>query len=385
MSKKKGVAILGSTGSIGIQAIESIAAYPDYFDVQILTAYRNADLLIQQALKLQPNTVVIVDESQYKKVSEALWDADIHVYAGTEAMSQVLDSGEVEFVLNAITGFAGIAPTIDAIRAKKQIALANKESLTVAGELVTKLAQENGVNIYPINSKQSSIFQCIVGEFHNKIEKIILTTQGGPFQNLDRGQLQKISKKELLEYSKPFLNIKRGIDLASMMSAGFDIIEASWLFNLRPNQIELLTHKQSIVDGLVQFEDGSTKAQMALPDMKLPIQFALTYPERFKSDFRNFNFLDYPELSFEQPNPALLQNIELAFYALQKGGTTACVLNAANDVAVDAFLNHKISFSEISKLNNDIVRSAEIIKNPVYEDLLTTDQKTRQTMLNLLS
>lgn len=385
MSKKKGVAILGSTGSIGIQAIESIAAYPDYFDVQILTAYRNADLLIQQALKLQPNTVVIVDESQYKKVSEALWDADIHVYAGTEAMSQVLDSGEVEFVLNAITGFAGIAPTIDAIRAKKQIALANKESLTVAGELVTKLAQENGVNIYPINSKQSSIFQCIVGEFHNKIEKIILTTQGGPFQNLDRGQLQKISKKELLEYSKPFLNIKRGIDLASMMSAGFDIIEASWLFNLRPNQIELLTHKQSIIDGLVQFEDGSTKAQMALPDMKLPIQFALTYPERFKSDFRNFNFLDYPELSFEQPNPALLQNIELAFYALQKGGTTACVLNAANDVAVDAFLNHKISFSEISKLNNDIVRSAEIIKNPVYEDLLTTDQKTRQTVLNLLS
>ena len=385
MSKKKGVAILGSTGSIGIQTIESIAAYPDYFDVQILTAYRNADLLIQQAIKLQPNTVVIVDESQYKKVSDALWDADIHVYAGTEAMSQVLDSGEVEFVLNAITGFAGIAPTIDAIRAKKQIALANKESLTVAGELVTKLAQENGVNIYPINSKQSSIFQCIVGEFHNKIEKIILTTQGGPFQNLDRGQLQDVSKKELLEYSKPFLNIKAGIDLASMMSAGFDIIEASWLFNLRPNQIELLTHKQSLVDGLVQFEDGSTKAQMALPDMKLPIQFALTYPERFKSDSRNFNFLDYPELSFEQPNPALLQNIELAFYALQKGGTTACVLNAANDVAVDAFLNHKISFSEISKLNNDIVRSAEIIKNPVYEDLLTTDQKTRQTVLNLLS
>jgi 1-deoxy-D-xylulose-5-phosphate reductoisomerase len=384
MSKKKGVAILGSTGSIGIQAIESIAAYPDYFDVQILTAYRNADLLIQQALKLQPNTVVIVDESQYKKVSDALWDADIHVYAGTEAMSQVLDSGEVEFVLNAITGFAGIAPTIDAIRAKKQIALANKESLTVAGELVTKLAQENGVNIYPINSKQSSIFQCIVGEFHNKIEKIILTTQGGPFQNLDRGQLQDVSKKELLEYSKPFLNIKAGIDLASMMSAGFDIIEASWLFNLRPNQIELLTHKQSLIDGFVQFEDGSTKAQMALPDMKLPIQFALTYPERFKSDSRNFNFLDYPELSFEQPNPALLQNIELAFYALQKGGTTACVLNAANDVAVDAFLNHKISFSEISKLNNDIVRSAEIIKNPVYEDLLTTDQKTRQTVLNLL-
>jgi 1-deoxy-D-xylulose-5-phosphate reductoisomerase len=384
MSKKKGVAILGSTGSIGIQAIESIAAYPDYFDVQILTAYRNADLLIQQALKMQPNTVVIADESQYKKVSDALWDADIHVYAGTEAMSQVLDSGEVEFVLNAISGFAGIAPTIDAIKAKKQIALANKESLTVAGELVTKLAQENGVNIYPINSKQSSIFQCIVGEFHNKIEKIILTTQGGPFQNLDRGQLQEVSKKELLEYLKPFLNIKTGIDLASMMSAGFDIIEASWLFNLRPNQIELLTHKQSLVDGLVQFEDGSTKAQMALPDMKLPIQFALTYPERFKSDSRNFNFLDYPELSFEQPNPALLQNIELAFYALHKGGTTACVLNAANDVAVDAFLNHKISFSEISKLNNDIVRSAEIIKNPLYQDFLTTDQKTRQTVLNLL-
>lgn len=364
MSKKKGVAILGSTGSIGTKALDIISAYPDYFDVQVLTGYRNIDLLIQQALKLQPNTVVVVDEAEYKKVSEALWTADIHVYAGKEALNQVLESGEVELVLNAISGFAGIAPTIAAINAQKQVALANTESILVAGELVTKLAREKGVNIYPIDAKQSSIFQCIVGEFHNKIEKIYLTAQEGHLKNVD---------------AKP------GIDSASMMSAGFAAIQAKWLFNLKPTQIEILIHKQAVIDGFVQFEDGGLKTQMVLPDIKLPIQFALTYPERFKTSFPRFNFMEHPELDFNEPNPVLIQNIELAFYALEKGGTSACVLNATNDIAVDAYLNHKISFSEISKLNNDVLKASDIIKNPAYDDYLRSDYTTRQAALKLIS
>ena len=384
MSNKKGVAILGSTGSIGIKALDIIATYPDYFDVQVLTGYRNVELLIQQALKLQPNTVVVVDETEYKKVSEALWTADIHVYSGKEALNQVLESGEVELVLNAIAGFAGIAPTIAAINAKKQVALANTESILVAGELVTKLAQEKGVNIYPIDSRQSSIFQCIVGEFHNKIEKIYLTAQGGPLQNIDSSQLHKVTKEELLTHSTSFIDEKSRIDSASMMRAGFEAIQAKWLFNLKPNQIEILVHKQAIIEGIVQFEDGGLKTHMALPDMKLPIQFALTYPERFKTNFPRFNFMEHPQLDFKESNPVLTQNIELAFYALEKGGTSACVLNAVNHVAVDAFLNHKISFSEISQLNNDVLKSTEVIKNPVYDDYLRSDYATRQAALKLL-
>ncbi len=364
MSKKKGVAILGSTGSIGIKAVEIIATYPDYFDVQVLTGYRNIDLLIQQALKLQPNTVVVSDEAEYKKVNEALWTADIHVYAGKEALNQVLESGEVELVLNAIAGFAGIAPTIAAINARKQVALANTESILVAGELVTKLAREKGVNIYPIDPKQSSIFQCIIGEFHNKIEKIYLTAQEGSLKNVDA---------------------KSGIDSASMMRAGFAAIQAKWLFNVKPTQIEILVHKQAIIDGLVQFEDGGLKTQMVLPDIKLPIQFALTYPERFKTNSHRYNFMEHPKLEFKEPNPALIQNMNLAFYALEKGGTSACVLNAVNDIAVEAFLNHKISFAEISKLNNDVLKATEIIRNPVYDDYLRSDYAARQAALKLLS
>ena len=384
MSKKKGVAILGSTGSIGMKAVDIIATYPDYFDVQVLTGYRNVDLLIQQAMKLQPNTVVVVDEADYKKVSEALWTADIHVYAGKEALNQVLESGEVELVLNAISGFAGIAPTIAAINAQKQVALANTESILVAGELVTKLAREKGVNIYPIDCKQSSIFQCLVGEFHNKIEKIYLTAQGGSLQNIDTLQLQKVTKEELPIHSTSFLDAKLGIDSLSMMSSGFAAIQAKWLFNLKPTQIEILVHKQAIIDGFVQFEDGGLKAQTALSDMKLPIQFALTYPERFKTNIPRFNFMEHPELDFKSPNPALIQNIELAFFALDEGGTSACVLNAANDVAVDAFLSHKISFSEISKLNHDVLKATEITKNPLYDDYLRSDHTARQTTLKLL-
>ena len=384
MSNKKGLAILGSTGYIGKQAIEIVATYPDYFDVQVLTANSNSDLLIEQALKLQPNTVVVVDETEYKKVSEALWTEDIHVYAGKEALFQVIDSGEVGFVLNAISGFAGIAPTIAAINAKKQVALANTESILVAGELVTKLAQHKGVNIYPVSSQQSCIFQCIVGEFHNKIEKIYLTANEGPLQNMDALHLTQVTKEDLRVNSTSFKAAKLGIDSASMMRVGFAAIEAKWLFNLKPSQIEILVHKHAIIDSLVQFEDGGIKVQMALPDIRQPIQFALTYPDRFKIDSPRLNFTDHPKLSFEEPNPVLLKNVELAFYALEKGGIAACILNAANDVAVDAFLNHKISFPEISQLNNDVLKSIEVKKNPVYDDYLESDYAARQTTLNLL-
>ena len=384
MSNKKGLAILGSTGYIGKQAIEIVATYPDYFDAQVLTANSNSDLLIEQALKLQPNTVVVVDEAEYKKVSEALWTEDIHVYAGKEALFQVLDSGEVGFVLNAISGFAGIAPTIAAINAKKQVALANTESILIAGELVTKLAQQKGVNIYPVSAQQSSIFQCIVGEFHNKIEKIYLTANEGPLQNMDALHLTQVTKEDLLINSTSFKAAKSGIDSASMMRVGFAAIEAKWLFNLKPSQIEILVHKHAIIDSLVQFEDGGMKVQMALPDIRQPIQFALTYPDRFKIDSPRLNFTAHPELSFEEPNPLLLKNVELAFYALEKGGTAACILNAANDVAIDAFLNQKISFPEISQLNNDVLKSIEVKKNPVYDDYFESDYAARQITLNLL-
>ena len=384
MSNKKGLAILGSTGYIGKQAVDIVATYPDYFDAQVLTANSNSDLLIEQALKLQPNTVVVVDEAEYKKVSEALWTEDIHVYAGKEALFQVLDSDEVVFVLNAISGFAGIAPTIAAINAKKQVALANTESILVAGELITKLAQQKGVNIYPVSSQQSSIFQCIVGEFHNKIEKIYLTANEGPLQNMDALHLTQVTKEDLRVNSTSFKAAKSGIDSASMMRVGFAAIEAKWLFNLKPSQIEILVHKHAIIDSLVQFEDGGMKVQMALPDIRQPIQFALTYPDRFKIDSPRLNFTAHPELSFQQPNPDLLKNVELAFYALEKGGTAACILNAANDVAIDAFLNQKISFPEISQLNNDVLKSIEVKKNPVYDDYFESDYAARQITLNLL-
>ena len=384
MSEKKGIAILGSTGSIGTQALEVLEAYPDYFDLQVLTANKNADLLIEQALKYKPNSVVIVDEQQYKKVQDALWKEDMHVYCGEEALSQVVESNDVHTVLTALVGYAGLKPTIAAINAKKEIALANKETLVVAGELITTLAKEQGVNIYPVDSEHSAIFQCIVGEFHNPIEKIYLTASGGPFRGFTQEQLLKVSKEQALKHPNWSMGAKITIDSATLMNKGLEVIEAKWLFNLKPEQIDVIVHPQSIVHSLVQFEDGSMKAQMGLPDMKLPIQFALTYPDRFKTDFPRFNFMDYPELTFEQPNREVFKNLDLAFYAMEHGGTTACILNATNEIAVDAFLNDKISFSEISQLNNDVVKSAEIITKPVYEDYVFSDSSARQSALKLI-
>jgi 1-deoxy-D-xylulose-5-phosphate reductoisomerase len=384
MSEKKGIAILGSTGSIGTQALEVISAYPEYFDLQVITAGKNAELLIEQALKYQPNTIVIGDENQYLKVKEALKNEDIHVYCGDDALCQVVESNEVHTVLTALVGYAGLKPTIHAINAGKTIALANKETLVVAGELITKLAKEKGVNIYPVDSEHSAIFQCIVGEFHNPIEKIYLTASGGPFRGFSSEQLRDVTLEQALKHPNWSMGAKITIDSASLMNKGLEVIEAKWLFGLTTEQIDVIVHPQSIVHSLVQFEDGSMKAQMGLPDMKLPIQFALTYPNRFKTDFKRFNFMDYPNLTFEAPNRSVFKNLDLAFRAMHENGTVACTLNAANEIAVDAFLNKKISFVEIAQLNENVVNSCINTLAPNYEDYVSSDLIARQKALELI-
>lgn len=377
MSPKKGIAILGSTGSIGTQALDVIEAYPQYFDLQVLTAGKNADLLIAQALKFKPNTVVITEESLYLKVKNALSQEDIHVYAGAEALCQVVESNEVDTVLTALVGYAGLKPTLRAIEAKKTIALANKETLVVAGELVTRLAKENGVNIYPVDSEHSAIFQCLVGEFHNKIEKIYLTASGGPFRGWTTEQLKSVKREQALKHPNWSMGAKITIDSATLMNKGLEVIEAKWLFNLKPEQIDVIVHPQSIVHSLVQFEDGSMKAQMGLPDMKLPIQFALTFPDRFKTDFPRFNFMDYPQLTFEKPDREVFKNLDLAFTAMEMGGTAACILNAANEISVEAFLQEKIQFLDIADINQATMLEVQMIHNAQYEDFVKSDELAR--------
>jgi len=376
--QKKGVALLGCTGSIGTQALEVIEAYPDYFDLQVITANNNADLLIEQAKKYNPSTVVIVNEDHFKKVKEALWEDDIHVFAGKDALCQVVEYGEVDVVLTALVGYAGLKPTIRAIEAKKNIALANKETLVVAGELVTKLARENGVNIYPVDSEHSAIFQCLTGEFHNKIEKIYLTASGGPFRGWSEDKLKGVKKEQALKHPNWEMGAKITIDSATLMNKGLEVIEAKWLFALEPDQIDVIVHPQSIVHSIVQFEDGSMKAQMGLPDMKLPIQYAMTYPDRFKTDFPRFNFMDYPSLTFEQPDRETFKNLNLAFKAMDEGGTSACALNAANEITVQAFLDDKIGFLDIAEINRQTMESVENIQKPAYEDYVKVDGEARQ-------
>ncbi|MEX1193091.1 MAG: 1-deoxy-D-xylulose-5-phosphate reductoisomerase [Brumimicrobium sp.] len=381
--EKKGVALLGSTGSIGTQALEVIEAYPDYFDLQVLTANNNADLLIEQSLKYHPNTVVIVNENHYDRVKDALWDHDIHVYAGEEALCQVVEYGEVDVVLTALVGYAGLKPTIHAINAKKNIALANKETLVVAGELVTRLARENGVNIYPVDSEHAAIFQCLVGEFHNKIEKIYLTASGGPFRGWSYEELKNVTPKQALKHPNWEMGAKITIDSASLMNKGLEVIEAKWLFALKPEQIDVIVHPQSIIHSIVQFEDGSMKAQMGLPDMKLPIQYALTYPERFKTDFPRFNFMDYPSLTFEQPDRTTFRNLDLAFEAMNLEGTAACALNAANEITVQAFLENRIGFLDIAKINETTMRQVKMINKPTYDDFVEVDKLSRELAIKL--
>lgn len=383
ISKKK-VAILGSSGSIGTQALEVIEEQSHLFEVEVLTVNRSADILIAQALKFKPNAVVIVDESQYDKVKTALAEHDIMVYTGAKALEQVVEYSQIDVVLTALVGYAGLKPTIAAINAGKDIALANKETLVVAGELITKLAFEKGVNIYPVDSEHSAIFQCLTGEHMNPIEKIILTASGGPFRGKTTEELETVTKAQALKHPNWEMGAKITIDSASLMNKGLEVIEAAWLFNLKPEQIEVIVHPQSIAHSFVQFEDGSIKGQLGLPDMKLPIQYALGFPERLKNDFTRFNFLDYPQLTFEAPDTKTFRNLALAYKALEKGGNIPCVLNAANEVAVDAFLNDKIGFLQMSDVIERCMNEVKFIKNPELDDYVKSDKKAREITLKLI-
>jgi 1-deoxy-D-xylulose-5-phosphate reductoisomerase len=384
VSDKKHIAILGSTGSIGTQALEVIKANKDHFEVEVLTGNGNADLLIEQAKIFQPNVVVIADKTKYKKVSEALSGQDIKVFAGEESVAQVVEMDTIDLVLAAIVGYAGLASTLNAIKAGKQIALANKETLVVAGELVTKLAKEKGVNIYPVDSEHSAIFQCLVGEFHNPIEKIYLTASGGPFRGKNTEFLSQVKKEQALKHPNWEMGAKITIDSATLMNKGLEVIEAKWLFNLKVDQIDVIIHPQSIIHSIVQFQDGSMKAQMGLPDMKLPIQYALGYPQRLKSDFKRFNFMDYPSLTFEKPDTKTFRNLAYAFEAMKKGGNTPCILNAANEIAVDAFLKDKISFIKMSDVIEKTMNKTDYIIHPGYDDYVATDKQARQVAGELI-
>lgn len=382
--EKRHIAILGSTGSIGTQALDVIRANPDTFVAEVLTAQSNAGLLIEQALEFNPNAVVITDESKYAQVKEALAHTDVKVFAGAAALEQVVEFEDIDCVLTALVGFAGLKPTIAAINARKPIALANKETLVVAGQLVTQLAQEKGVNILPVDSEHSAIFQCLVGEFHNPIEKIILTASGGPFRGKDAGFLASVTKEQALKHPNWDMGAKITIDSATLMNKGLEVIEAKWLFHLKPEQIDVVVHPQSIIHSMVQFTDGSIKAQMGLPDMKLPIQFALGYPHRLKSDFPRFNFANYPALTFEQPDRDTFKCLNLAFDALHKGGNMACILNAANEVAVAAFLQDKIGFLQIPELLANCMAKGTFIEKPTLTDYLETDAETRTFAAQLI-
>lgn len=378
------MAILGSTGSIGTQALEVISANSDIFEVEVLTAHQNADLLIEQASKHNPNVAVIGNEDLYEKVKTALDPLDIKVYCGIRSLASVVENENIDIVLTALVGYSGLLPTISAIKAGKTIALANKETMVVAGEIVTRLAIENNVNILPVDSEHSAIFQCLAGEYMNPIEKIILTASGGPFRGKNKAFLETVKKEQALKHPNWDMGAKITIDSASLMNKGLEVIEAKWLFGLKSEQIEVVVHPQSIVHSLVQFEDGSIKAQLGLPDMKLPIQYALGYPERLKSDFERFNFLNYPNLTFEIPDTETFRNLGLAFEAMNKGGNSPCVLNAANEIAVEAFLNDNISFLGMSDLVSDCLAKATFIKNPSLEDLIATDEHTRKLALEII-
>lgn len=385
MTEPKRVAILGSTGSIGTQTLDVIRQHPNDFIVEVLTAQSNCDLLIAQALEFKPNAVVIGNESAYAKVKEALQPQDIKVFAGKKAIAQIVEMETIDVVLTALVGYAGLIPTVNAVKAGKQIALANKETLVVAGEIITALAKENRVNIYPVDSEHSAIFQCLVGEFHNPIEKIILTASGGPFRGKDRKYLETVTRDQALKHPNWDMGAKITIDSASLMNKGLEVIEAKWLFGLKTEQIEVIVHPQSIVHSLVQFEDGSLKAQLGLPDMRIPIQFALSFPDRLKSDFERFDFIKYPQLTFEQPDKKTFRNLQLAFDALAKGGNSPCVLNAANEIAVAAFLSQEIGFLEMSDLIEETMVRAEFVSHPSLEDYIDTDRRAREITEQLIN
>ena len=380
---KRRIAILGSTGSIGTQALQVIENNPDLFEVEVLTANNNASLLVKQAIKHKPNTVVIGNPNLYTQVLSELNQYDIKVYAGLEAIAQVVEMETIDMVLTAMVGYAGLNPTINAIKARKPIALANKETLVVAGELIMGLAYENNVPILPVDSEHSAIFQCLVGE-NNPIEKIILTASGGPFRNHSFKQLARVTRADALNHPNWCMGNKITVDSATLMNKGFEVIEAKWLFNLKPEQIEVIVHPQSIIHSLVQFEDGSIKAQMGLPDMKLPIQYALGYPKRIKSDCPRFSFVGFPNLTFEEPDTDRFPALDFALEAMRKGGNMPCILNAANEVAVEAFLTEKVGFLKMADILEDCMQNIGYIEKPKYSDYFETDSVTREYAKHLI-
>lgn len=384
MSDRKKIAILGSTGSIGTQALEVIRQQKDFFEVEVLSSFNNASLLIQQAQEFLPNAIVIGDESKLNFVRDALSVLPIKVYAGQDALAEIVQMDTIDMVLTALVGYAGLKPTLNAIRSGKHIALANKETLVVAGKLVTDLAIKNKVNIFPIDSEHSAIFQCLVGEMHNPIEKIYLTASGGPFRGKDKNYLSTVKKEQALKHPNWEMGAKITIDSATLMNKGLEMIEARWIFGLIPDQIDVIVHPQSIIHSIVQFQDGSMKAQMGLPDMKLPIQYALGYPVRLKSTFPRFDFLNYPTFTFEKPDSGTFRNLALAIEAMKSGGNLPCIVNAANEVAVAAFLKDQVGFLEMSDIISDCMQKISFVKNPTYEDYVATDMETRKKAMELI-
>lgn len=380
----KRLAILGSTGSIGTQALDVVRQQPDLFAVEVLTAYNNSSLLIEQAIEFRPNVVVIGSEPLYQKVASALEPFDIKVYSGEESLEQVLEMDSIDMVLMALVGFAGLKPTLKAIECGKPVAIANKETFVVAGELVTRLAQAKAVNLYPVDSEHSAIFQCLAGEFQNPVEKIYLTASGGPFRGKDKEYLSQVTKEAALKHPNWNMGCKISIDSATLMNKGLEVIEAKWLFGLKTSQIDVIVHPQSIIHSLVQFEDGSIKAQLGLPDMRLPIQYALAYPQRLKSEFPRFDFMQYPSFTFEKPDRETFRCLDLAYFALEKGGNMPCILNAANEIAVNLFLQDKIRFIDIPELIENCMAKSVYVANPSLDDYLSTDKETRRMASQLM-
>jgi len=380
----KNIAILGSTGSIGTQTLEVIRNNNNLFRAFLLTAHSNADLLIKQAIEFKPEYAIICDESKYQEVKSALAHLPVKVLAGHQAIIDTVTHPDITVVLTAMVGFAGLEPTIAAIKANKDIALANKETLVVAGELITGLAKQHNVKILPVDSEHSAIFQCLAGEEHNPVEKLILTASGGPFRGRNLDFLTNVTPQDALKHPNWVMGAKITIDSASLMNKGLEVIEARWLFDVEADQIDVIIHPQSIIHSMAQFRDGSIKAQMGLPDMKLPIQYALTYPNRIANDFKRFNFTDYPTLTFEKPDLDTFRNLGLAYAALKQGGNMPCIINAANEVVVAGFLSHSVSFLAMSTIIEECMQKINFITQPTLTDYLNTDKETRIFAQNLI-
>ena len=380
----KRIAIFGSTGSIGKQALEVIALNLDKFSVEILTANSNADVLIEQALQYNPNMVVITDDSKYNQVKQALHNTDIKVFAGEQALNDVASLDCYDLMLAAIVGYAGLKPTLNAINAGKTIALANKETLVVAGDIVMRTALEKRVPVIPVDSEHSAIFQCLVGEMRNPIEKVILTASGGPFIGKKPNYLQNVKREHALQHPNWSMGAKISIDSATLMNKGLEMIEAKWLFNLNPDQIEIVVHPQSIIHSMVQFEDGSIKAQMGLPDMKLPIQYALSFPKRIQNSFPRLEFKKLRELTFEEPDYRTFRNLSIAIEALNKGGNLPCVMNAANEIAVYAFLCNRIGFLDMTDVIEQTMQKVSFIQKPSLEEYFESDGEARSYAADII-